>query len=73
MPPVTTVDGIPVVDPLSVLLDLAVSRSPGQIATLVNEADKLGLIRVDEALGESRSCGGAQASASSARSSPVTK
>jgi very-short-patch-repair endonuclease len=50
MPPVTTCVGVPVVDPLFTLLDLSPPRSLGQVEGLVNEADKLGLIRVDEAV-----------------------
>ena len=50
MPPVTACVDIPVVDPLFTLLDLSPSRSLGQVEGLVNEADKLGLIRVDEAV-----------------------
>jgi len=50
MPPVTTFVGIPVVDPLFTLLDLSPPRSLGQVEALVNEADKLALIRVDEAM-----------------------
>jgi very-short-patch-repair endonuclease len=49
MPPVTTCEGITVVDPLFTLLDLWSARSLGQVEALVNEADKLGLIRIDEA------------------------
>ncbi|HEX6711932.1 MAG TPA: DUF559 domain-containing protein [Thermoleophilaceae bacterium] len=50
MPPVTEREGIPVVDPLHTLVDLARSRSTGQIERLVNEFDKLGLLRFDDAL-----------------------
>jgi hypothetical protein len=51
MPPTQIRDGINVVEPLYVLLDLAVPRSVGQPA-LVNTADKLALLDCDEAAGE---------------------
>lgn len=50
MPPVVDRGGIPVVDPLHTLVDLARSRSTGQIERLVNEADKLGLLLFDDAV-----------------------
>jgi very-short-patch-repair endonuclease len=50
MPPVVISDGIAVVAPIFTLLDLAVSRPLGQIESLVNEADRLGLTRIDEAM-----------------------
>ena len=57
MPPIVESHGIPAIDPLFTLLDLAPRRSLVQIATLVNSVDKLGLLRVDNAverLGELR-------------------
>ena len=50
MPPVVQLHGIPAIDPLFTLLDLAPRRSLGQVATLVNSADKLGLLRFDDAV-----------------------
>ena len=44
MPPVYNRDGIPVVEPLWTLVDIARDLSVGRLERAVNEADKLGLI-----------------------------
>jgi very-short-patch-repair endonuclease len=49
MPPVARCRGIRVVEPIYALLDVAVSWSPSRLETAINEADRLGLLRVDAA------------------------
>jgi very-short-patch-repair endonuclease len=50
MPVVLVVDGIPVTAPLATLVDIARPRQVWALERAVNEADKLGLVRFDEAL-----------------------
>jgi very-short-patch-repair endonuclease len=50
MPPITTCRGIAVVEPIYALLDVAVSWPRHRLEAAINDADKLGLLRTDEAV-----------------------
>lgn len=50
MPPVTSSNSIPVIEPIYALLDIAAGFEPRRLERAINEADKIGLLRFEQAV-----------------------